>query len=176
MTLEATLGELNVQLYRLREALVNLHTTSVEDKPIHDDVVLVEIVGNATEDLLGWLDGAIAALADAHRYHNYGGTLRRSWQALGQCQICYNRLHQRFATDLAGYQRLTELIRCGRQRGGEWRAWAASVKAAIEECQSLIFALNETLCDCWQTLAERSEINPIPVQIGGMQVSGSSNQ
>lgn len=168
MTLEATLGELNVQLYRLREALVNLHTTSIEDKPLHDDVVLVEIIGNTAEDLLGWLEGAIAASAEAQRQQSSGGALRRSWQALVQCQLCYNRLHQRFATELAGYQRLTELTRCGRQRGGEWRAWASSVKAAIEECQALIFALNEALCTCWQALAERSEINTIPVQIRGV--------
>lgn len=53
MALEAAFGELNAQLYALREALVDLHTTAVEDKPLQDDAVSADLFGDAATDLLG---------------------------------------------------------------------------------------------------------------------------
>jgi hypothetical protein len=52
----------------------------------------------------------------------------------------------------------------GRQRGGEWRAWAKSVRTAAYVCQKPLFGLNQSLFRCWQEIVERVDGTSVSVQ------------
>ena len=43
----------------------------------------------------------------------------------------------------------------GRERQGEWLAWAHSVKAALDQCQQPLYDVDDALFLCWQEIAER---------------------
>jgi hypothetical protein len=155
MALETALHTAYLNLCVLREALVSLHTTAVEDKPLQGDVVLVEVFGDAADDLLGLLDEALVALAgqqtdDAHA--------RRT---LLLCQHHFNQIAQRFGSDLLSYERIVALKRFGRRRGGAWQGWAINVKAALDGCQQPLFDSNQALFACWQALTERAMPPPV---------------
>lgn len=164
MALEATFVQLGVRLQALREALVSLRTTVIEDKPRQDEVVLVSLLGDAADDLLGWLEGALVAAGEAQQAVIYPTDLDRTRRALTACQERFQHLNRRFASELGAYERLTELSRLGRLRGGEWRGWVASVKAALDDCQPLLFKVEDAFLSCWQELAERLGMNSISVQ------------
>jgi hypothetical protein len=164
MALEATFADLTVRLQALRESLSGLRMTAVEDKPLRGDVVLVDVFGDAADDLLGWLEEAADA-AEAGR-QSVGGPvdLDHVRRALTTCQERFNRLVDRFTSDLVRYERIAELARLGHERGGEWRAWATSVKAALEDCRQPIFDVNQALFRCWQDLTERVGMTSVSVR------------
>jgi hypothetical protein len=156
MALEATFGRLAHQLYELRSALTDLRTTTVEDKPLEDDIVLVDILSDAVDDLLGWSEGALAAALEAQQAVAPLLDLQGAGRALVACQSRFQTLVQHFATDLAGYERIAEVLRCGRRRGGEWHAWARSVHTAIDRTRQPLAQVGEELVACWQELIEHT--------------------
>ncbi|MFN8490550.1 MAG: hypothetical protein U0350_23375 [Caldilineaceae bacterium] len=165
MALEAAFGELRIQLQRLRELFTDLRTTIVEDKPPQDDVVLVELWGDGVDDLLGWLEGALEAADKAQQAVAYPGDLNQAWRALVICHAQFQHIYQRFAAELICYERINELTRFGRRRGGEWQAWANSVKAALVTCQTPLFDLSQALFGCWQEIAEHSGMQTVSMQV-----------
>jgi hypothetical protein len=164
MAIEVALRTLNASLHTLHEALTDLRTTIVEDKPQNDDVVLVDLLCGAADDLLGWLEGALDAIQEAQQAVGHPMDLNRTWQGLIKCQECVNQIQHRFVGDLDSYERVTELTRFGRRRGGEWQAWTHSVKAALDGCQPPLFAVTQALFGCWQEVGERIGINSMLVQ------------
>lgn len=156
MALEATFHNLHVALGTLHEALTALRTTVREDKPLEGDVVLVDVFGDAADDFLGLVDEALASAADADIAVAAPTDLHRLRFVLTTCQTCFKHITQPFATDLVHYERIAELMRFGRVRGGEWHAWAMSVKAALDWCRQPLFDVDEALFNCWQELTERS--------------------
>ena len=155
MALDAAFRELCAQLHTLREALTSLRTTAVEDKPLRGDVVLVDAFGDAADNLLGWLEEALLAAREAEQAVARPTDLDQARRALTICQERFNRIAHRFAADLFLYERIAELVRLGRARGGEWRAWATSVREALDWCRQPLFEVNEALFRCWQELVER---------------------
>jgi hypothetical protein len=164
MGLEAAVCNLNAELYSLQEALVALRTTSREDKPLEDDAVLVDVYADAADDLLGWLEGARQAADEAQQLLTGPGNPSGLWRALTTCQERCQRISQRFNGDLACYDRIADLTYFGSQRGGEWGAWAASVRAALDDCQQPLFDVGQALFVCWQELGERLGVNSVAVQ------------
>jgi hypothetical protein len=179
MALEIALRDLTTQLQTLREALESLRTTTVEDKPLNDDVVLVELVSAATDDLLGWLEGVQLAAQEAQQRLTYPPDLQRLWQALLTCQKRFHQVQQRLICDLISYARIAQLARFGHQRGGEWQAWAKSVRAALGDCQPPLFAAEQALFVCWQEIGERVGFTLTTVQttnIGQVQLTPERRQ
>jgi hypothetical protein len=164
MALEAAFKELCTNLHKLHEGLIGLRTTVVEDKPLCGDIVLVDVFGDASDDLLGWLEEALADAREGQQATTHPVDLDRARRALTTCQERFNRISQRFSSDLVCYERIAELTRFGRKRGGEWRAWAASVKQALDRCQQPLYALSQTLFRCWQEIAERVGMTSVSVQ------------
>jgi len=164
MALEDTFRRLGAQLYVLQDALVSLRTTSREDKPLEDDAVLVDLFSDTADDLLGWLQETQQAAANAQQAVAHPVDLQRAWRDLSLCQEYCNRINQHFVTDLIGYERLVELMRFGRRRGGEWQAWANSVHAAVCDCQQPLFAISQAIFFCWQEVGERVGTNSVVVQ------------
>jgi hypothetical protein len=168
MALEATFNLLTTQLHALLEALTYLHTTVVEDQPQDDrspqaTPALVDIVGTTAEDLIGWMMEAIAAAQEAQQciYTSDMDAVRR---ALSACQERTTRIGQCLVAELMQYERIADLARVGRTRGGEWRGWAMSAKQAIDSCRQPLFDLQQAQFECWQELAERSARQSISVQ------------
>ena len=164
MALEAAFQDLCARLAALREALSGLRTTVVEDKPLRGDVVLVDVFGDAAEDLLGWLEEALAAASAGQRAVDHSVDLDRARRSLITCQERFSRIAHRFSTDLAPYERVADLTRLGRERGGEWRAWANSVKEAFGWCHQPLFDVNQALFRCWQEIAERATMSSVSIR------------
>ncbi len=68
MALEATFRDLTTRLATLREELIDLRTTVLEDKPLHGEVVLIGVLSDALDDMLG-----------AARESSDDGPKRHSW-------------------------------------------------------------------------------------------------
>jgi hypothetical protein len=164
MALEAAFKELYANLHKLHEGVIGLRTTVVEDKPLSGDIVLVDVFGDASDDLLGWLEEALADVREGQQAATYPVDLDRARRALTTCQEQFNRISQRFSSDLICYERIADLTHFGRKRGGEWHAWAASVKHALDGCQQALYASSQTLFRCWQEIAERVGMNSVSVQ------------
>ncbi len=164
MALASAFQRLSHQLRQLNEALVALRTTSREDKPLSDDVVLVDVFGDAADDLLGWVEGALQASRDAQQAVNHPADLNQAWRALSACQQRFSQVQHRYHADLNSYERIAELTEFGQLRGGEWQAWATSVKAGLDDCRDPIERINEAIFACWQEIGERVGMHSVMVQ------------
>ncbi|HXG90951.1 MAG TPA: hypothetical protein VNN73_01105 [Blastocatellia bacterium] len=163
MALEGSFKELSARFNGLRDGLIEFRT-SVLDKPAEGDVVLVDLLGDAADDLLGWIEEASEACAEARHALSYPIDLDRARRALVTCQEKFNLAAQRFSSDLVVYERIAELTSLGEERKGEWLVWANSVKEAMELCRQPFYETSEALFLCWQELAERIGMNSVSVQ------------
>lgn len=164
MALEAAFDELYAGLHRLRDDLLGLRVTVVEDRPLTGDVLLTEQLGDAIDELLGKLEEGVMAGAQAQHAAGHPVDIESARRALTTCQQQFNRMARQFTRDLLSYERITQLRRLGRRRGGEWRAWADSVSEALEECQQPFDQVTELLFRCWQEITERIGIAPVSVR------------
>ena len=164
MALEAAFTDLSAKLRCLREAIEELRMAAVEERPAHGDLVLVDLYGDAADDLLGSLEEAVESAEIGVRCVGAPVDLDRARSALKTTHDRYNRVSQRFAADLARYERVADLAGLGRRRGREWGLWALNVKSALDRCQQPLFAANDALFLCWQELAERAGGTSVSVQ------------
>jgi hypothetical protein len=134
-------ASLEQEIGRLRDAFLALRVTVVEDRPLDEGTLLVDALGDVAEELLA---GAQEALVHARQGE------------LSTCHEEYHRMQRRFAVDLVSYERIAEIARLGRSRGGEWKAWASSVRAGAEACRQPLEETGAALVACWREAAERS--------------------
>ena len=173
MALEATFNLLTTQLHVLLDVLTGLHTTVVEDRPLEgrpspqDTPALVDIVGTTAEDLIGWTMEAIVEARETQSSIR-AGDIDAVRRALTGCQEKTMHIMHCLVADLMQYERLADVARVGRTRGGEWRAWALSVKQAIDSCRQPLFDLQQAQFECWQELAERSGRQSISIHATGV--------
>jgi phage tail protein X len=167
MTLERAFQTLWVRLRAARDSLDSLRMTIVEDRPTEGDAALVDLLGDVTLDIHGFLEEALSAAEEGLFALSRDGDLDRARRALGVCQERYSRLFQRYATDLVRYERIADVARLGRERGGEWRGWARGVRAALDACTEPLFEANQALVACWQDLAERATVAAMPDTAAG---------
>lgn len=161
MSLETSFDLLVGHDRRLRDALHALCLTVREDLPRGGEAALADNFGDTTEDLLGWLEEGLAAGESGQRA---AGGRPPDWdgarRALIICQDRHNHLARRFAFELTNYDRLRLLTQLARERGGEWRPWAGSVRHALDACRAPLDEINQALFVCWQELAERARTLP----------------
>ena len=154
MALEAAFCDLTARLGTLREELIDLRTTVLEDKPLHGEVVLVEVLSDAIDEMLGWLEEALTDATIGRQAVEDDLNVHRARRALAACQDRYLQIMRRFTLDLVSYDHLAEMMRFGQRQGREWRAWTQSAGAALAASHRTIFDVQEALCRCWQELAE----------------------
>lgn len=164
MALERSFQELTERLHHLSESLLALRTITIEDKPIDDDAVLVDLFGDAIDDMLGWTEGAWRSSGEARQAVQHPTDLNRLWRALSDCQQRFTHVQQRYADDLSSFDRLTELNDLAERRGGEWQAWASTLKASLEDCREPLYEVVDSIFVCWQEMGERMGIHSIHVQ------------
>lgn len=164
MALEAAFQHLCTQLLALHEAFVSVRTTAREDKPLQDDAVLVDVFGDASDDLLGLIEEALSAARDWQPTASSVSSFQHVGDALTLCQDRLNQVNHRCSADLLCYERIRELRRFGRRRGGEWRGWARSLKAALESCRQPLFDADNALLRCWRDVVEYGGKPSVSVQ------------
>ena len=138
MAIETAFASLEQEMSHLCDALLALRVTVVEDRPLDEGTLLVDALGDLAEELLA---GAQEALVHARK------------GALPDCHEEVHRMQQRFAADLVSYERISEITRLGRSRGGEWKAWASSVRAGAEACRQPLDETGMALVACWREMA-----------------------
>ncbi len=167
MTPEKSFQSLYRRLLQLQEILGAVRTTVTEDKPQHEERALADHFSDGLDDMLGWLEQAMAALRT-------GETRGKapSGSALGRCHRHVNQLELRYL-ELISYHRLGSLVQLGKQERGEWRAWAETVRSGLEEAQPLLATLRGELLACWQELVPSGRQEQIVVQnsVVGQQIT-----
>lgn len=142
---------------------MSVRMTIVEDKPLHEDVALTDLLGNTLDDLLGSIDEVLVALIDGERtLTEQTVDARRIWQTLTLCQEQFNHLQHR-CCDLISYERIVALKQLGR-RGGEWRLWATTAIDALTGVQQVVYEVGRRLVRCWQEAAEWSGRGTVSIQ------------
>lgn len=164
MALERAFRQLSEDFERLYEALDGLRLAVTEDQPRGDSVALLDLLGDASIDMLGWLREAQAAAEDARSSVADTPDLYRARRTLTACQENFNRVSERFDSDLVSYERLEELTSLGRERGREWRAWAEGVKRVLDGCRRPLHDANQSLFRCWQELTARVGASSVSVR------------
>jgi hypothetical protein len=174
--LAATFQELCVKLLSLQDAMRDLAVSAAEDRPLRGGVLLADRLSDAAEDLQGWLKGALEAAEGAHQAVIHPTDLETVRQCLVSCQELFNVFTQRFASDLAHYEQMAELMRLGQERKGEWQAWAKIVRSNVERCQQPVHEITQALFRCWQEVAEQASKNNISIRTTsiGHQVNTSA--
>lgn len=168
MSLRTEFQSLYAQLESLNETLSNLRTAIDDHPPKGTSVLLLDAFGDAVEDTLGWLEealGLVVPLMQASEQRPASDfDMNRARQALVICQEHFNRIMSRFMFDLVSYDKVAQLMQLGRERRGEWQAWAVMVKQELEGCQQHLYDTNQALFRCWLEIAERIGMNSVSVQ------------
>ncbi len=168
MSLRTEFQSLYAQLERLDEALTGLRTVIDDRPPKGDRVLLLDAFGDAVEDTLGWLEETLTVVAPLVQTAQPKGDaqfdVNAARQALIFSQEQFNRIMNRFMFDLVSYDRVAQLIQLGRERRGEWQAWAGVVKQELEGCQQHLYDTNQALFRCWLEIAERIGMSSVSVQ------------
>jgi hypothetical protein len=165
--LEAKLHDLYGRLRHVSECLAEVRTTIREDHPRPGETVLVDIIGDAVDDLLGSLAEAEEATLGAAQALDYPVRMDRARDSLATAQRLVHLVNQRFVSDLKDYEHIAALLRLGRERGRDWSAWARSVHEGLDRCQVPLADLYQALFECWLELAER------PVEVTSTHESAS---
>ncbi|MCL4860840.1 MAG: hypothetical protein KJZ93_15595 [Caldilineaceae bacterium] len=173
--LSTNLEHLMAALEQLRAALLALQITIAEDRPQRDESALVDLFGDAVTDQLGWLAEAQQIVDSARRAANDRRPPGEIWPHLITCderlaQIEYG------CFDLGSHNRMTPLVRMGRQRGGEWPAWLSSVQQGLDAVQNGLFAGRHALVACMRDLAEYSGAVMVQSTAIGQQFFGPAER
>jgi hypothetical protein len=155
VALEETFADLVAKWRQLHEAAQALRITAVEDQPAEGAVLLIERCADAAEDLLGWATLGLAAAGDAQQGVGVIPNVARARHSLRMGQQHFGRLDDQFFV-FASYEWVSELVRFGRKRRGEWLAWVHSMREAISQCREPIQQVRDALVNCWDGLAEHS--------------------
>lgn len=176
MALESAFESLGLELEKLRDALIGLRITVVEDKPLEGAVMLVDSYCDAAEDAVGWLEESRSSARAALSAVAHPADIASARRALITCHDAYTRISQRFANDLRAYDRMSELTRLGRIRRGEWEAWVGSVKQALDRCQQPMFDVYQAISVCWQEIADRNASTSVSVSTTTIGQAGAAKE
>jgi hypothetical protein len=154
VAIEASFRNLVDRFHAAREAFEVLRLTAVEDRPLRNEVLLVERLGNAVEDLQGWLEEAAAAAGEAETAVRHPLDGYRARAALALANERFLRLEYKFFCERVSYEEVNELTALGRRRGREWLGWTGSVIQAFAQCRDPLRALDEAILAAWQELSE----------------------
>jgi hypothetical protein len=163
MALQSAFQDLCLQLQQLREALRGLRSI-VGDKPLKGDVALVDRYSDAADDMLGWTKEALAAANEGIKAVESSIDLDRARSALIAAQELYNTIAEYLTFKLLQGESREELAGLGRERQGEWRAWASTVEQMLDRLQRPLYGINRALLQSWQEIAERVGTTSVSVK------------
>ncbi len=164
MALEATFRTLDDRLKGVREAFTDLRVSLQEDSPQRGAPLLVDQLGDAATELLGWLEEAAEAGAEALRHAGRPRDLEAVQIALLTCHERVHQVAQRFAAELLSCERVGEIHDLGRERGRSWGLWSASVAKALDQCQGTLLAAGGGVLDGWKEVSELAGVGTVCVR------------
>ena len=164
MALEASFRELDARLQAAREAFTDLRVVVVEDGPQRGAPMIVDRLGDAATDLLGWLEEAAEAGAAGLRQAARPRDVEAAQAALLDCHERVQQVAQRFAADLLNCERVAEVHDLGRERGRAWKLWAASVQTSLDRCQAALLEADGALLDGWKEVSELGGVGAVSVR------------
>jgi hypothetical protein len=164
MALEASFRELDARVKAVREAFANLRVAVVEDGPRRGAPMLIDQLGDAATDLLGWLEEAVEAGAEGLRQACRPRDLEAAQAALLACHERLQQAGQRFAADLLSCERVIEIHDLGRERGRAWQLWSESIKTSLDGCQAGLLGAGGAVLDCWKEIAELAGAGAVSVR------------
>lgn len=138
--------------------LAELRVTLAEDRPRGHDLALVDRRMDAVDDLVGLGEQAVDAADDARRAAARPVDPPGIGRALVLFQESHRALAARLWRDVSSFDRVAEVRRAARDRGGEWLLWATTVEAALRACVPAVHQADEALVACWRGLIEWSEL------------------
>lgn len=159
MTLAAAWMDLNKEVESLRQEMAILHTAILVDRPSGEDVVLIDLLGDASLDALNLLNQALDCASEGRQAVNGASAsspadLARSARALAACGEQMTNLSEHLHGQLLDVDRLVELLGYSKRRGGEWRSWSLSVKDTLSRCPPRLTSAQRALLVCWQETLE----------------------
>jgi|SRR5581483_6142575 len=163
MALQSAFQDLCLQLQQLRDALRGLRSI-VGDKPLKGDVALVDRYSNGADDMLGWTKDALVAASKGARAVETPIDLEQARSELIAVQELYNTMAEYLAFQLLQGESRVELANLGRERPGEWRAWANTVEEMLDRLQRPLYGVNRALLQSWQEIAERVGTTSVSVR------------
>jgi hypothetical protein len=163
MALEASFMKLHAELATLNEAFGGFRV-AVHDKPLRGDSVLVDVFGDAADDLLGWVEETLSAALEGRQAASYPADIERARWSLVICHKAFNLISDKLWSDLLSYERITEISTLGRERRGEWLVWASGVKSALDSCREPLHNVNQSIFVCWQEITEHMGTTSVSVQ------------
>jgi hypothetical protein len=163
MALEKTFQGLSMQMRRLRDRLVELWLTVVEDRPPKKQHKLADDFADAVDDLRGWIEEGLQSAADAEHSVGHPLDIDKARRSLVRCQEQFARIEERFVSGLASYERLDDLSTMGRERDSQWTKWTSAVRQGVDHARLQIEVTGKALTDCWQELAERVGMTTVSI-------------
>jgi hypothetical protein len=163
MALQSAFQDLCLQLQQLCEALRGLRSI-VGDKPLKGDVALVDRYSDGADDMLGWTKDALAAANKGARAVDSPIDLERARGELIAVQELYNTIAEYLNFQLLQGDSREELASLGRERQGEWRAWANTVEQMLDRLQRPLHGVNRALLQSWREMAERAGTTSVSVK------------
>ena len=172
MALEVAFEGLCAQYRQLRDSLQELRLTVAEDRPPDGAVALVDACEDTVEELLGWLEEARPAAAEAAHAARYPLDLQRAIRSLTIAQERFNRMSEKWM-EFASYEHITALTNFGQERLGAWLQWVESCKLGIHRTSLPIHRTRDALFACWREVTERVGVTSVSVQATniGQQIS-----
>ena len=163
MALREALTTLSTELHVLEDAVGGLWATIVEDAPDPSHAAVVGF-GYPIQDLVGHLAAASAAIGEGLVAFTSRREVEAVLNAVATCQEQVNAAVRQLYGELLSYDRLVELARLSRERGGQWRAWLRPVRRGLEDCESRVHDVNTALLACWREIGERVGTTSVSVQ------------
>src|SRR6202167_1719691 len=109
MAIEAVFANLLHKIEALREALLGLALTAIEDRPASGEVLLVERLGDTVQDLCGLCEGTREAANQARDAIAHPADFNLGRRALAAANQCFIRLEYRFFDEGAAPPTIVEL-------------------------------------------------------------------
>jgi hypothetical protein len=175
MALELEYHNTRTALHTLRERLLELQTTISEDGPLTEESVLVELMTDALDEVLGWLEEADQMLGfGQHFVQGLRPDVYQTGLALVKALGFVQRMTEGFRGRLYSFEHFKALEQFGRERGPEWQAWSGSVFEGLFSCNEQLRVLEEGFLGCWREVVERIATSALPVQVARINESSRS--
>jgi hypothetical protein len=166
MALDSALEGLWTGVHGLRDAVVAMQLTVVEDRPHGSDVVPVQALGDAVHDLLAAVQETLEASSDGLGALRAGGGPGAVRGPLLGAQEAANEAGRLLADQVADRLRLGDLDALAHSRGRAWELWMTGVTEAIDRCGPALWAVQEGLLTCWSELTDRLTVPLAPPATG----------
>ena len=155
MTLKSSFQDLAEKLDRLRATFEELLQWAItQGKPEHEDHVLVNRYDDATNDLIGLIEEAIAAVQLGLQAVEGAASVGKARNALIVCQAAINKVSKRYFSEMVSFEALKALDSLAKERRKHWPQWVSGVNDALDQCRAPIEEVSRALFECWQEVSE----------------------